>query len=89
MKAFEINVTGIVQGVAFRHFTKIEGDRLGLSGTVQNYSDGSVQIWVEGEDEPMMQFIQWCQHGPDSATVEALQYKEAEPKDFKSFTILR
>lgn len=89
MTAYKINVFGIVQGVAFRHFTRIEAERLGVCGTVHNLSDGSVQIYVEGQDKVVLDFLNWCHKGPDSATVERLEYEKVEFKNHKSFQIIR
>lgn len=44
VEAKSIVVTGRVQGVGFRYFTKILADRLGVTGVVWNASDGSVRI---------------------------------------------
>ena len=41
-------VTGKVQGVFFRAFTRDEAVRLGLSGWVRNRPNGSVEAIVEG-----------------------------------------
>ena len=72
MIAYTIRVEGRVQGVGFRYHTAQEARRLELSGTVQNLSDGSVKIWVQGEDLPMRQFLKWCHSGPDTAYVLSL-----------------
>lgn len=89
MTAFEINVFGVVQGVAFRHFTRLEAQRIGVCGTVQNNTDGSVFVFVEGKEEAVMQFLNWCHHGPDSATVDSLEYERVDTKNLDSFEIIR
>ena len=40
-------VRGIVQGVAFRHHTKVRARELGLAGWVRNLPDGSVEVTAE------------------------------------------
>lgn len=89
MIALQIRVFGIVQGVAFRHFTRLEAERIGVRGSVQNFADGSVYIWVEGKEESVMQFLRWCHHGPDSATVDSLEYEKADCKNMDKFEIIR
>ena len=41
-------VTGKVQGVYFRHSTRLEAERLALSGYARNLPDGSVEVAVRG-----------------------------------------
>ncbi len=70
MKHLSINVTGKVQGVYFRASTKQKADELGLKGTVTNLPNGSVQIEVVGETQPINQLIEWCHQGPERAKVK-------------------
>ena len=55
MKHYNIRIFGIVQGVYFRASTKMEADRLGVNGFVQNEMDGSVYIEAEGSAEQLKQ----------------------------------
>lgn len=87
--AFSIVVAGEVQGVGFRYYTKQEADRLGLQGTVRNMRDGTVEIYVQGEEEPVKDLLSWCHAGPQSAHVEQLDYEAAKIQDFDGFEILR
>ena len=57
---YHIRCYGTVQGVGFRFFTKEEADRLGLMGTVKNMEDGSVEIFVYGDNAPVLKFLKWC-----------------------------
>ena len=41
-KAVQVRITGIVQGVGFRDWTRHEAMGLGLTGWVRNEADGSV-----------------------------------------------
>lgn len=50
--------TGVVQGVCFRAKTKNHAERLCLNGYVQNLSDRSVEICIEGEEiEPLIEAL--------------------------------
>lgn len=51
---------GLVQGVFFRANTKKCADSLGLTGWVRNRHDGSVEAVFEGEEEKVLQAIEWC-----------------------------
>ena len=44
---------GDVQGVGFRAITQHYALQLGLSGTVQNLSDGSVELYARGSREQL------------------------------------
>ena len=45
-----IFVSGLVQGVFFRYFTKKTADKLNLKGWVKNLDDGRVEILAEGDE---------------------------------------
>ena len=72
-------VTGRVQGVGFRYSAQREAQALGLSGWVQNLSDGSVAFEVWGGSEQVQAFLQWLERGPLLAKVSALHHEEFEP----------
>ncbi|MGA2397445.1 MAG: acylphosphatase [Steroidobacteraceae bacterium] len=70
-------VTGKVQGVYFRHSTRLEAERLVLSGYARNLPDGSVEVLVHGPAAAVVLLHQWLHRGPKSARVAAVQ--EMEP----------
>lgn len=79
MKAgYHINCFGVVQGVGFRFFTKQEADKLGIFGSVRNLGDGSVEIFVYGENALVLKFLKWCHKGPKTANVLRMEYEEVE-----------
>jgi acylphosphatase len=86
-KHFKITVSGKVQGVFFRASTKQMADLLGLKGFVRNEPNQDVYIEVEGVDEILVKFIQWCHHGPDRAEVKYVTVLEGEIQDFSAFEI--
>ena len=88
MTCFLIKVSGLVQGVFFRHSAKIEAEKLGLKGCAKNLKDGSVEIIVCGEKDKINEFIEWCRNGSSMAKVERIEAKEIEYKKFKDFDIL-
>ncbi len=89
MKAYKIIVSGRVQGVGFRFFSQQEAQGLNLHGTVRNQSDGTVLIYVQGEDEPLMNFLSWLHQGPKTSKVEQLEYLEIPIFVASSFDIIR
>lgn len=65
-----LTITGEVQGVFFRHQTKMEAEKLGLTGWVRNEDDGSVKIVAEGTEENLQKLIEWCKKGTEFSKVE-------------------
>ncbi|MDX1782061.1 MAG: acylphosphatase, partial [Thalassovita sp.] len=55
--AMKARVTGRVQGVAFRAWTRSRALDLGLSGWVRNKDDGSVSALFDGDEEAVRQMI--------------------------------
>ena len=88
-KHYNITVTGKVQGVFFRDSTKQMADLLGLKGFVRNQPTGDVYIEVEGDEEMLTRFIQWCHHGPEKAEVKYVSVNYGDVTDFSEFTIER
>jgi acylphosphatase len=86
-KAYNLKVRGIVQGVFFRKSTANKAAALGISGTVCNCADGSVEIFAEGDEENLTQFIAWCHIGPQNAKVEAVDIHEQPLKNFRGFIV--
>lgn len=66
-------VTGHVQGVGFRWWTRKTAHALNLQGTVRNARDGSVEIEVGGPDDALNRFEEALRRGPSSARVSGLQ----------------
>jgi acylphosphatase len=85
----EIRINGRVQGVNFRHYTKQEAEKLGITGTVRNCEDGSVLIFAQGEENPMQEFMEWCSTGPSAALVAGIEVGETENRGYKDFRIVR
>ena len=88
MTCFLIKVSGLVQGVFFRHSAKIEAEKLGLKGCAKNLKDESVEIIVCGEKDKINEFVEWRRNGSSMAKVESIEAKEIEYKKFKDFDIL-
>ncbi|MFC0309853.1 acylphosphatase [Gallibacterium trehalosifermentans] len=73
MQTQQFIIYGHVQGVGFRYFTWREALRLGLTGWVKNQPDGSVLVIAQGSEQQLMQFNQWLQQGPKTATVQYIE----------------
>jgi acylphosphatase len=88
MRCLKIKIFGEVQGVFFRHSAKELAKELGIKGFIRNEPDGrTVYLEVEGEDEELEKFTNWCKRGPALARVEKAEIEEGEIKNFKDFYI--
>ena len=61
--------------------------KLGIVGFVCNCSDGTVEVFAEGNEEPIIQFIEWCRIGPKGAKVEKIDIHERPLKNSQGFII--
>lgn len=82
-------LTGRVQGVGFRWWTRKTAQRLGIEGTVRNRSDGSVEIHARGPGEAMDTFAKEIRSGPSSAAVRDLEEMKSEGELPDEFRIVR
>ncbi|MFH1766631.1 MAG: acylphosphatase [Patescibacteria group bacterium] len=83
-----ILITGRVQGVYFRSYTRAEAEKFNLSGWVRNSIGGSVEIVAEGEKKDIEKLIAWCHKGPSSANVVNVEVEWHEYKgEFDRFSI--
>lgn len=81
-------VSGHVQGVAFRYYTRKEATNLNLSGWVRNLPDGRVEVWACGEASEVDKFCRWLQQGSPLAHVVDVQCKTvAADSYYDSFEI--
>jgi acylphosphatase len=87
-KAFFARITGRVQGVAFRYYTKNEADRLGVKGWVRNTDDGSVEVWAEGDSDTLAAFLEYLNVGPSHARVDSCATNWEEPSGCRSFRVV-
>jgi acylphosphatase len=88
IKAIRFIVSGRVQGVYFRWFTREAANRIGLKGYVRNLPDGRVEAWAEGNPAELDAFRSEVSRGPRMAHVTGIEEQECEPKgDFSDFDI--
>jgi acylphosphatase len=84
-----MRVRGRVQGVAYRAHAAAEARRLGLTGTVRNLPDGSVELVATGPRAELERLAEWCRRGPPAARVESVEQAWHErPQGFGSFAIV-
>lgn len=81
-KTVKVQIYGTVQGVFFRHHTKLQAQALGLGGWVRNCSDGSVEAALSGLEQDVDTMVTWLHKGPDSAhvvRVDIVEMHDEEP----------
>jgi acylphosphatase len=72
-KTAEILVSGYVQAVGYRLYTKRYADHLGVTGFVQNLPDGNVKVVASGAEEDLARFIERLRGGPRAAIVKGVK----------------
>ncbi|MBY3166539.1 acylphosphatase [Rhizobium leguminosarum bv. viciae 248] len=86
-KAVRVRISGKVQGVGFRMWTRDEAVRLGLTGWVRNEEDGAVVAVIAGPDTAITTMIERFRRGPLGASVSAVETEAAQlekkPSEFR------
>ncbi len=86
-----IFVSGFVQGVGFRAFTKHNALKLGLTGWVKNLLDNRVEAVFCGSKEQIEKIISICREGPFLSEVKdvVVDWEDSSLEVFKDFEIIR
>ena len=83
-----VYLSGRVQGVGFRAFTRRNAQKLGVSGWVKNLSDGRVEAVIYGDRDKVEDLISRMETGPSLAEVEDIEVEEQKtPPAEKDFQI--
>ena len=69
-RCLKVTVSGHVQGVCFRHYTRLKANELGISGWVRNLSNGDVKVLICGSSERIDAMLAWLAVGPEHARVD-------------------
>jgi acylphosphatase len=76
-KIVQARITGRVQGVAYRAWTRAAAEKLGLTGWVRNRDDGSVLAHLEGDRARVDELLTLMWQGPGAARVQDVQAEDA------------
>jgi acylphosphatase len=87
VKAAQLLIRGIVQGVGYRYWAQRTARELGLAGWTRNLYDGRVEIFAEGDEAKLEELERRCKQGPRSAEVEAVTRTDKPPRGGRSFEI--
>lgn len=81
-------ISGVVQGVYFRDYTRREALKLDINGWVRNLPDGRVEAVFEGPEEVIKKMIAWCHLGSPNAHVTSVEVIEEPPEGINDFKII-
>lgn len=88
--ARKVRITGRVQGVYYRGWTRSEAERLGLSGWVRNEYDGSVAAVIAGAPEAVEEMLRLMRRGPLDARVDEVAVEEMDAAGVgRGFAVVR
>jgi acylphosphatase len=76
-------VLGKVQGVYFRHSSRLEAIRLTIRGHARNLPDGCVEVLAHGAPASVEELRAWLTRGPPEARVD--EVRETPPGDAGTF----
>ena len=85
--ALHIRVTGLVQVVFFRAWTRQQANELGVKCWVRNADDGSVEGHLEGDKSAVQQLVDRLHQGPPSARVASVDVEVSEPEGADGFEV--
>ncbi len=81
-------VSGRVQGVSFRYFTRALAAEQGVTGWVRNLADGRVEAQAAATPEILQRFRERLGMGPPGASVDSVEEESLESApDWQSFEI--
>ena len=89
IRSYKIIVKGKVQGVGYRFNAQARAHQLNLTGFIKNKHDGNVLICVEGEEDNVNKFIEWCHTGPRWSDVTEVGAEEQDLMGYQTFEIKR
>ena len=78
MKRYHVIVEGRVQGVGFRGFCMLQAQRRNLTGTVRNLSNGMVEIFIQGDEAKIDEFLAAVEKGDRFIRTDNITIKETK-----------
>lgn len=81
MRTVQARVEGVVQGVAFREYTRREAVARGLRGWVRNLADGSVEALIQGPEQEVAKMLTWLHKGSPRSRVDQVLHRDIDGAD--------
>lgn len=73
-----VYISGKVQGVYFRDYTRKKALALEVSGWVRNLPDGRVEAVFQGDEDKVKAMLEWCWEGSPRSQVKDMQVEDLE-----------
>ncbi|TID22061.1 hypothetical protein E6O75_ATG10855 [Venturia nashicola] len=73
----------------FRNFTVKQAKSIGVTGYVQNASDGTVKGEAQGSEDALKEFVSHLNKGPPAASVTGVEHGNVESKDGETGFVVR
>lgn len=80
-----LRIHGRVQGVYYRAWTVQTATALGLKGWVRNRADGTVEVYLSGDEKTVLEMINACYKGPPAAKVTNIDITNAAAETLSGF----
>ena len=87
MIAVHVRVSGRVQGVYYRAFTREKAIALGVKGWVRNVPGGGVEAVLEGDRKQVGELLKSMKSGPTGSLVLGMELSELQAKGYEDFEI--
>ena len=87
-RSVRLYISGTVQNVFLRAFVKENAEKYNVKGFVRNLEDGRIEVFLEGDLEPVEKMIELCKKGPKFSQIRNVELKEEKLQDFKDFKVL-
>ncbi len=71
-------ISGLVQGVNFRAYTRAAAKQACVTGWVRNLPDGTVEAVFEGDPQKVNEMVAWCRKGPSYSRVAHVEVHDEE-----------
>ncbi|NYT09281.1 MAG: acylphosphatase [Methanosarcinales archaeon] len=82
-----VRISGRVQGVYYRAYTRDRAKSLGINGWVRNIPGGGVEAVLEGERRQVGEMLKAMKSGPSGSVVLGMELSEIEAKGYNDFEI--
>ncbi|MHC1631954.1 MAG: acylphosphatase [Methanotrichaceae archaeon] len=83
-----VRISGKVQGVYYRSYTKTHANELGVKGRIRNLPGGGVESVLEGDRKEVGKLLALLKTGPDQALVSGMDISEVKCKGYEDFKII-
>jgi acylphosphatase len=85
--ARHLSISGRVQGVFFRAWTREQAEALGVRGWIRNCPDGHVEAHVEGDPAAVEEMVERLRGGPPAARIDSVRVWDVDTFDFEVFEV--